>query len=260
MKKTLKYLSVMLMVAFFATSCEDLNKIDFGSADEAGEISVTYSQAGVEVKSLSFGSGSRLVVVDVALNNEDLKWDMKSDSDWITIAQEPHQGSGSFSFTVAANPDFDDRQTATLTFVAGQFEGFELQVDQRGNVFVLSGAYHVASSESGTTQMTVSVPEGVTYSVQNDDWISVEGLSDGATTNSLTVSWEANLQEARYGKVEFVISGDDEPDASFDIFQFGSEVSFSASGVIEVPAEDASEIHVLAPADFVDDVDRKSVV
>lgn len=254
MKKTLKYLSVMLMVAFFATSCEDLNKIDFGSADEAGEISVTYSQAGVEVKSLSFGSGSRLVVVDVALNNEDLKWDMKSDSDWITIAQEPHQGSGSFSFTVAANPDFDDRQPATLTFVAGQFEGFELQVDQRGNVFVLSGAYHVASSESGTTQMTVSVPEGVTYSVQNDDWISVEGLSDGATTNSLTVSWEANLQEARYGKVEFVISGDDEPDASFDIFQFGSEVSFSAEGVIEVPAEDASEIHVLAPADFVDDV------
>lgn len=61
MKKTLKYLSVMLMGAFFVTSCEDLNKIDFGSADDAGDINVTYSQAGVEVKSLSFGSGSRLV-------------------------------------------------------------------------------------------------------------------------------------------------------------------------------------------------------
>ena len=255
MKRALKYLLVIIVGAFSAASCDDFNKIDFGSADDAGEINVTYSLSGAEVKSLSFGSGSRSVTVDVALNNEDLKWDMKSDSDWIKIVPESHQGNGSFSFALTANPGFDARETATLTFVAGQFEGFELQVDQRGNVFILSGAYHVASSESGTTQMTVSVPEGVTYSVQSDEWISVEGLSEGgAATKSLTVSWDANQQEARYGKVEFVISGDDEPDASFDIFQFGSEVSFSADGVIEVPAEDASEILVLAPADFVDKV------
>ena len=189
MKKTLKYLSVMLMVAFFATSCEDLNKIDFGSADEAGQISVEYFCAGTEVKSLSYSSGSRIVTVDVKVNNEGLKWNMVSDSEWVKIVEETHQGSGSFSFAIAANSGFEDRQTAALTFVAGQFTGFQLTVDQTGNVFVLSDAYHVASSMSGSTKMTVSVPEGVNYSVESEDWITVEGVQEGVPSTELTVSW-----------------------------------------------------------------------
>ena len=254
MKKTLKYLSVMLMVAFFATSCEDLNKIDFGSADEAGQISVEYFCAGTEVKSLSYSSGSRIVTVDVKVNNEGLKWNMVSDSEWVKIVEETHQGSGSFSFAIAANSGFEDRQTAALTFVAGQFTGFQLTVDQTGNVFVLSDAYHVASSMSGFTKMTVSVPEGVNYSVESEDWIIVDGVQEGAPIVELTVSWGDNNENSRYGKVSFIREGASDADVTFDLFQFGSESEFSQEGNLLVKAEDAEPVRVLVPANFIEDI------
>lgn len=253
MKHTFKYISAVLIGLVFAASCEDLNRIEFGSADSSGEISVKYSQGGAEVKSLSYGAGSRVVTVDVAVNNEDLKWNMVSDADWIRIAEEDHRGSGSFTFTVAYNPTFDPRETATLTFVAGQFEGFRLTVDQKGNVFILGSAYHIASSAQGTATLTVSAP--VAYNIVSDEWIEVETVSQNETTSDLTLSWDANTQAARYGRVGFVLEGEEEADASFDIFQMGNETSFSADGDIQLAAENAQVLEILMPANTLEGVE-----
>lgn len=120
MKRYISILAAMLFAAaFFSCTTAELEE----DSPVLTDIEIVYMLDGEEVKSLPFNSSSRSVTVDVTLNNQNIYWDMESDSDWCAVLDEEHRGSGSFTLNITANEEFEEREPATLTFVSGQYRG-----------------------------------------------------------------------------------------------------------------------------------------
>lgn len=230
---------------------------------ESGEsgpknLEVTYTLDGTQVKSLPFNSSSRTFTLGVQLNNQNLWWDVESDSEWCKVFSEKHRGDGSVTITLTANKEYEDRTPATLTFVCGQFRGFELKVLQTGNVFVVDRLFTVSSKTGGSRDIEVSTLEGVTWNIVSDDWMTVtrgEPRTDnGVTLTTVSVSWEENLSSSRYGSVGFVREGFTEPDSKSDIYQFGTELQYDESGCLTLLSKDCPPLEIKVPSSVIKSV------
>ena len=249
MKRYIISTFAVLLVALMPTGCKKDKTTD---EVVTTPIEVTYSLGGEQVRALPFNSASRSVRVDVALNNQNIYWTVVSDAEWCSVVEEEHCGNGGFTLNIKANEEFEDRVPARLTFVAGQFRGFEMEVSQSGNVFLLNQVYAVGSKETGSADFEVSVQEGVEWSIADNEWLTATKgdatTANGMVTTKITVAWSANADAARYGAIGFVRSGLSEADANFNVFQFGNEVVWNEAGAMAFAAENAAPFTLKAPA------------
>ena len=247
MKKNIIFL---ILAGFALFSCgEDRKKEEDAGSRPFSYLSVTYSVQGSEVTRVNFSSraDSRTLLVD--MNNESLKWHIESDRNWCVVKDEDHQGSGSFTIEVQANEDFDPRDEATLTFVAGNFRGFTLTVSQSGTAFIIGQPYFLCSKNSSEVSVEVTTLEETQWEVSGPEWLSVsreDGESvEGLRTTVLTIDVEPNTDASRYGTLS--LSASDGEYGSLAVAQLGTELSYDDDDVIFLERDGKQSISFIAP-------------
>lgn len=219
------------------------------SSRPTSSLSVKYLIGEETVSSIAFDSKAAVRTVDVQINNANLNWNVESDRNWCKVRSEAHRGSGSFTIEVSANEDFDDRDAATVTFVAGGFRGFTLGVSQSGAAFIVDQPYFVVSNRQKSLSVVVTTLEGTDWEVSSPSWISASRsaahTADGYTTTTLTVDVDANDDPTRYGSV--LLTASDGRMGGVDLAQLGSELSWDQDGNIFLGEEDSGSITFRAP-------------
>lgn len=256
--KTMKFIYrniLILSTLMLAASCVDkISDADILAGRDKTTIEVSYALAGTEVRSLTVASASVKKTIEVMVNNENLKWNLESNRDWCVVVPEEHRGSGSVTLSIAANEDFESREPATLTFVAGDYRGFEITVNQNATAFIIGQPYFISGIEGGTYNVNVTTVAGTEWDFEADSWMEVtKGASSSAdyTTTTLTINASANEGTSRYGSIKLSAG---EETGSINIYQFGSEFTYDESGNIVLDGTQGVGFAVTAPAYIVDNV------
>ncbi|MBO4525506.1 MAG: BACON domain-containing protein [Bacteroidales bacterium] len=223
----MKYRAILfaLAAAVALTACEDkLTEREKLDSRTVGQLDVQYAIGGEAKQALAFDHAYSRPVVDVVVSNDGLRWDLESDSDWCKVVPGEHRGSGSVMLEIEANESFEDRDPATLTFKAGDFRGFRIQVDQSAAAFIFSQPYFIAGNTGGSYHVNVTTLAGTDWSFEKADWLNVtRGAASpsgtGVVTTPLTVSCGTDYDESRLGAVNF--SAGAERDA-IHVWQFGT--------------------------------------
>lgn len=233
---------------------------------EVGDIEVTFSVDGQEVRSLDLASISHNIKVDVALNNDGVYWNAVSNQEWCYIDNEiKHRGSDSFNIVINANDSFEARETATIKFVAGEYEVDMLIVNHDGNVFVLDQAYTASTKSAGSfTTKIKTFGAGEAWHFECDPWITATkgavSTDNGETYTEVTIAWEANSDASRYGEVKLVKDDKDYADGWINIWQFGTELNYDAEGNVLLAAQDVAPLELRVPKQTVKDITMPSWV
>ena len=261
------FIYIIMVVAALFVGCTPNNIDDTPEMVEVGDIEVTFSVNGKEVSrygeeigTLDLSSVSHTIVVDVTLNNDGVYWTPVSNKAWCQIVEETHRGSGSFTLVINANDSFEARETATIKFVAGEFEEKMLKVDHDGNVFVIEQVYAATTKAAGsiTTQVkTFSTGEAWTF--ECDPWITA--TKGAATTNAagetiteVTITWDENSSNSRYGEVKLIKDGKDYADGWINIWQFGTELTYDAEGNILLAAQEPTPLEIRVPKQTIENI------
>lgn len=256
MKKNI--LGLVAIVAMMA-SCEKakITNEDIFKDLPVTQLDVKYSVDGEEVKSLAFNSQSHDVILHVDVNNENLKWKLESNRSWCVVKDEC-VGSSDVAITLLENEAFSDRSTATLTFVAGDFRGFQFSVDQTGTVFLVGQPYFILSPLGQSVEVNVTTPAGMEWEAVGESWMNVSKKSsvngDEFTTTVLSVTAEADAEPTRFGKVELTASSGSYTPGAVYVAQFGNEFEMTAEGEIFLPADKASEFSFIAPVKTIETI------
>lgn len=249
-------LSVLAIGACQQEKLSDKQVLDSRAA-EAKDLKVSYAIDGSELNVLSFTSKSGFKTVDVNVNNENLVWSIESNRNWCTVRKEAHRGPGSFTVDVVANESFDERESATLTFVAGPFNGFTLEVKQNAAGFIVSQPWFLSPNNGGEIQLSVTTPKGVSWDNESPSWMTVSKVSesenDEGTVTTLKINVEENSSTSRYGKI--VLSNEKGEKDEIAVNQFGSELNYNEEGDIffgnDAPAKLSFKIPEYLINDFV---------
>lgn len=248
--KQYKYLLILSLLAL-ASACteKEISDQEILDSREVSQLTVSYSSGGTEVKALSFTHSSARVELDVNMNNDNLRWNLESDRSWCTVVPGEHKGSGKVILDIAANESFDAREEATLTFVAGEYRGFRMPVNQNASAFIVSQPYFTAPVGGGAYTVQVTTMAGTDWKVSGTDWLTVakgnEVSKDGQTTTTLNITPAKNSGQSRYGAVELT-SGSEKEGVWF--WQFGNEFSYDADGNIFFAADKEAKLEIKAPA------------
>ena len=234
---------------------------------EVGEIEVTFSVDGEDVRSLDLASVSHTIKVDVTLNNDGVYWNAISDQAWCQIVEETHRGTGSFTMVINANESFEAREEATITFVAGEYEVDMLTVLHNGNVFVLDQVYAASTKAAGSfsTKVKTTAETGEDWGFECDPWITatkgaVTTNAEGEFFTEITIAWEANADASRYGEVKLVKNGKNYADGWINIWQFGTELAYDENGNISLEAKDVAPLELRVPKQTVKEITMPSWV
>lgn len=250
MKQYNKYLFI-IAAGIFAAACspEGPSDQDILNSREPVKLEVSYSDGEAAVSALSFTHSAIRKEITVNVNNENLSWNLESDKNWCTVVEEQHKGTGSVTLEIAANESFDPREQATLTFVAGEFRGFRIKVDQNATAFVVGQPYFVSPLAGGAVNVNVTTLDATVWSFNGNDWLTVtEGAkasAGGFTTTTLTITPSANIGDSRYGYVELV-SGAEKENIWF--YQFGTDLNYDNDGNIFFATGSTPSISFKAPA------------
>ncbi len=257
------FIYIMMVVATLFAGCTT-EVTDEPQIKEVGNIEVTFSVDGNEVRALDLSSVSHEIVVDVTLNNDGVYWTPVSNQAWCQIVEERHRGSGSFTILINANDSFDAREEAEITFVAGEYQMPKLRVVHNGNVFVLNQVYAASTKSVGSATTIVKTVEGVAWDVKCDEWINAtkgsQTTTDGITSTELTIEWAANADASRYGTVELIKEGSEAADGWFNVWQFGTELNYDAEGNLLLGAKDAAPLEIRVPRQTIKDVEMPTWV
>ena len=105
-----------LSAAAILTACEKkISEREKMDAREVSALEVQYKVDGNETRSLAFPHQFTRQVVQVEVNNDGLRWNIESDSDWCKVVPEDHRGPGSFTLELEANESFENREPADST-------------------------------------------------------------------------------------------------------------------------------------------------
>ncbi len=261
------FIYIIMVVATLFVGCtteEDTNKTP--TIVEVGDIEVTFSMNGEEVRSLDLPSVSHNIKVDVALNFEDIYWNVVSNQEWCEIEEVLiRRGSGSFTMIINANKSFEARETAIIKFVAGGYEQKMLMVNHSGNVFVIDQVYTASTKNAGSFTTNVKTFNvGTNWDFECAPWITAtKGNTttvDGETTTEVTISWAENSNASRYGEVKLVKSGETNAEGYINIWQFGTELNYDAEGNVLLAAEEPAPLELRVPKQTVKEIDMPSWV
>ena len=256
----------MVVAALFVGCTPDVTD-ETPQMTEVGDIEVTFSVDGEEVRSLDLASVSHNIKVDVTLNNDGVYWNAVSNQAWCYIDNEvKHRGSDSFTIVINANESFDAREEATVTFVAGEFEQEMLIVNHNGNVFLLDQVYAASTKATGSFTTVVKTRDaGEAWDFECDSWITatkgaVSTDAEGFTVTEVTISWAENTDATRYGEVKLVKDDKDYADGWINIWQFGTELNYDAEGNVLLAAEEPAPLEIRVPKQTVKDITMPSWV
>lgn len=255
MKYIYRYILILSTLMLAASCVEKISDAEILAGRDRTTIEVSYALAGTEVKSVTVASSSVKKTLEVTVNNENLKWNLESNRDWCVVVPEEHRGSGSVTLSIAANEDFESREPATLTFVAGDYRGFEITINQNATAFIIGQPYFISGIEGGTYNVNVTTVAGTEWDFEAESWMEVTKGTPSSdaefTTTALTISALANEGSSRYGRIELSAG---EETGSINIYQFGSEFSYDEAGSIVLDGTQGVNFSVTAPAYIVDNV------
>ena len=255
MKRIYRYIFILASLALAASCVEKLSDEEILNGRDKSKLEVTYSLAGTEVKSVTLGHASIKKVLEVNVNSEGLIWNLESNRDWCKVVQEEHRGSGTVTLDIAGNESFENREPATLTFVAGDYRGFQITVNQDASSLLIGQPYYVAAGSQQTYTVNVTSRAGVKWVFSAEDWMSVKKgtASEGAefVTTPLTLTVSANDGASRYGKLQL-----SEGSRTYDIsiFQFGDDVAYDELGNILFGGDEQAQLTLIVPSFIVSDV------
>lgn len=249
MKFIYRYILILSTLMLAASCVETISDEDILAGRGKTTIEVSYALAGTEVKSLTVASASVKKVLEVTVNNDNLKWNLESDRDWCEVVPEDHRGSGTVTLNIAANEDFESREPATLTFVAGDYRGFEITVSQNAASFIIGQSYFVSGIDGNTYTVNVTTPAGTDWDFTAEDWMDVTvdtPFSDSdLTTTAMTIRSSANDGVSRYGSI-VLSAGEDK--GYINVYQFGTELTYDAENNILLEGTEGSSLTLTAPA------------
>ena len=245
---------IMFVMAALFTGCTN-DTTDAPEMMEIGTLEVGVKVEGESVRTLNLSSIGHTIVVDVTLNNEGVYWTPIADQPWCQIVAEEHRGSGSFTINIERNDSFDSRETATIKFVAGQYEQQLLTVNHYGNIFVIDKVYTASAKGAGEISIVVKSKADINWYINNSDWIS---CSKGETSTEgdfvvtpLNIAWSENNDVARYGKVEFIVEETGTVEGKFNLWQYGTDLNYDDEGHILLPAVDVAPLELRVPENTV---------
>lgn len=203
-------------------------------------------------------SSSQTTHIQVNLNIPTVNWTVESDSKWCRVDSDMiYTGSANIDVVVDANDTFDKRY-AVLTFKSGYYSE-TLQIDQAGNIFILSEVYRVLASDRSET-FDVEVAAEVDWEVSAPEWVNVDKVgettenADGMQSATMRISVGPNPDAAyRYGVIELV--PDEGYPGAFYIYQFGSDVLLTETGEMDIAAEGNVSFDVVAPFGIVEAIE-----
>ncbi len=233
-------------------SDEDILK---GRIAQTSQLEVSFASGGQEVKSLNFASAANHYTLGVNVNNDNLCWTLESDRDWCTVVEEEHKGSGEVTLVIDANESFDPRETATLTFVAGEYRGTSITVDQNATAFLLGQPFFVVPIAGGSYTTKVVTQPGAEWECEGNDWLEIT-KGDVTSTEEfdiydVTITSSLNVSDSRYGSVTLT-SGLET--ARIYLWQFGTDYDYDLEGHIFFESGSPAALRFTAPAYSVKDV------
>ena len=249
----LRLFSIIVFATLLSACAKELSereKLDNREKD-AKQLEVRYLRNGGEVQVLAFNHNAVKARIGVEINNPNLKWKVVSNKNWCIVEEEDHLGSGSITLNLPANDGFDDRDPATLTFVAGQYRGASIQVTQTAGAFVISQPYFISGKEGGSWTVNVTTSEGTDWEIEDGGWLTASigtaVSNDGMTVTPVELVAAANEDESRYGSIT-LISGDESDVVA--VYQFGTDLTYTDGGDIFFGVDEAS-FSLVAPASIV---------
>ena len=261
------FIYIIMVVAALFVGCTPEVIDETPEMVEVGDIEVTFSVDGQEVRTLDLSSVSHNIKVDVTLNNEGVYWNAVSNKEWCYIDNEiTHRGSGSFNIVINANDSFEARETATIKFVAGEYEQKMLTVDHNGNVFVLDQVYTASTKAAGSFTTKIKTFDAAeAWHFECDPWITatkgtVTTNAEGETFTEVTIAWAENTDASRYGEVKLVKDDKDYADGWINIWQFGTELNYDAEGNVLLAAQDVAPLELRVPKQTVKEITMPSWV
>ena len=260
------FIYIIMVVAALFVGCTPEVTDENPEMTEVGDISVTFSVEGEEVSRLDLSSVSHNIKVDVTLNNDGVYWNAVSNKEWCYIDNEiTHRGSGSFNIVINANDSFEARETATIKFIAGEYEEKMLTVNHNGNVFVLDQVYSAATKSAGSfTTKVKTFSAGEAWHFECDSWITATKgaatTANGETLTEVTIAWAENTDASRYGEVKLVKDGNNYADGWINIWQYGTELNYDAEGNVLLAAEEPAPLEIRVPKQTVEDITMPSWV
>ncbi|MBR3076165.1 MAG: BACON domain-containing protein [Bacteroidales bacterium] len=211
-------------------------------------IDVHYSMAGSPVTALSFDHKPSRYTLDVDLNDPNLRWTLESDRDWCKVVSQGNRGPGAIAIDIASNEDFEAREEATLTFVAGEYRGFRIKVNQSAAAFVLGQPFFIAPMGGGSFTCNVTTPSGVSWDIESESWLNVSregGASASGEYSSQVIKIDvaADSGTSRYGTITLKSPGGT---GTINVFQFGNEYKYDADGNLLLPGTE-SKLNITVP-------------
>lgn len=243
----------MTFVAALLTSCTN-DMTDTPEMVDVGKVSVEVSVKGDVVNLLNLSSASQSIVVDVKVNNN-IYWTPVADQPWCQIVAEEHRGSGAFTINIERNDSFDDRASADIKFVAGEYEQHILTVNHLGNIFVIDKLYAAVNKAAGSMNIKVQSKKGLAWGIEPCDWITAtkgtETESGDFVVTDVTLAWNENSDASRYAELELQIEGVSGSDGKLALWQFGSEYNYDEEGHLLLPAENVTPLELRAPVNTI---------
>ena len=219
------------------------------------KLEISYASDGETVSALDFNSKANRYQLEVNLNNDNLRWNLESNRDWCVVVPEEHRGSGKVTLAIKANESFEDRASATLTFVAGEYRGTTIKVNQSAASFIIGQPYFISPLGGGEYTTKVLTAPGSSWKCEGNAWLEV---TKGATTSAadydmtdITVKVSSNSSESRYGAI--TLTGGAE-DSEVNVWQFGNEYDYDEDGNIFFNGGVPARISLTAPAYTVENI------
>ena len=215
----------------------------------SSKLEVSYAASGAPVSALSFTHNAARKEIEVIVNNDNLSWNLESNREWCTVVPGEHKGSGTVTLEISANEDFEAREQATLTFVAGEFRGFRISADQSASAFILGQPYFLSKIAGEAQSVKVTTLTETDWTISSPGWITAEkGTStsaDGLTVTTVSITTDANDGISRYGAIE--LASGEEKDYIY-VYQFGDELDYDADGNIFFPSGTPAVLSFTAPS------------
>ena len=259
----LSFAALLLLVGACKKEVESDEDILNSRILASAPLEVSFASDGSEVTSLSFSHSATRHVMEVKVNNDNLRWNLESNRDWCKVIPEEHRGSGKVTLQIDANESFDDRDPATLTFVAGEYRKTNINVNQSATAFIVGQPYFIVpmkdkkDATETQLQMTtkVTTPAGKEWECNGNDWLTV---TKGATSTigdfpvtDLTITASVNSGASRYGSVTLV-SGQEKEEIF--VWQFGTDLDYNEDGNIFFKSGSPAQIVLKAPAYSIEEV------
>lgn len=249
-----KYSFILAVVGLALLACnkEKVSDEEILASRSVTKLQVGYSLDGASVSAVRVSSKPAVKTIQVAVNDDNLKWNVESDRAWCVVRPEEHKGPGSITVEIDSNEDFsarDNDNAATLTFVAGNYRGSQITVSQSAAAFIVSQPYMVAGKSGGSMDLLISVPEGAGFTPKCPEDITMtktgESTSDGLRSENWNLSIAANEGDTRYLTVD--LENEDGEHDQIAVAQFGTDVPLDGENKIFFDNETPAVLSFLAP-------------